>query len=118
VLGNSPLSRVLSTARTITDPRKFDVREGQVDPYGVMNLLTGIRVSDISPAAQDRVIQERADALMQGMGAKTFTETYFPDEAISSMGPEDQQKAVQFDMLQKMLDRRRRERRLQMAGGI
>lgn len=122
LLGNSPLSKVASTARTVTDPRKiYDAPKGEGDPLGFLNLMTGLRVADISPAAQDKVIQERADAIMQEMGAKTFTETYFPDEAVAQMGTEDQQRAMQFEALQKLLDRRRRERRQQrmlQAGGI
>ena len=119
---NSPLARLFSTARTISDPRKLvDAQQGTVDPLGFLNLATGARVADISPAAQDKVIQERADALMQEMGAKTFTETYFPDEAVAQMGPDDQGRAMQFEALQKLLDQRRRERRQQrmlQAGGI
>lgn len=119
---NSPLARLFSTARTVSDPRKlYDVQTGEADPLGFLNLASGVRVADISPAAQDKVIQERADALMQEMGAKTFTETYFPDEAVAAMGPEDQGRAMQFEALQKLLDQRRKERRQQrmlQAGGI
>lgn len=119
---NSPLARLFSTARTISDPRKlYDVQTGEADPLGFLNLGTGVRVADISPAAQDKVIQERADALMQEMGAKTFSNTYFPDEAVAQMGPDDQGRAMQFEALQKLLDQRRRERRQQrmlQAGGI
>src|SRR5690606_22560253 len=48
---NSPLSRLFSTVRTATDPRKY---EGPLPGAGVAaNLLTGLRVHDLSPAARD-----------------------------------------------------------------
>ena len=104
VAGNSPLARLLTTARTITDPRKRDLA-------GALNLLTGVRVTDVSPAAQDAVIRERSTALMKELGAKSSARTYFPKDDVSQMTPEQQAQAVRLQLLQNILADRAKERK-------
>jgi hypothetical protein len=101
---NSPLARALTTVRTMTDPRKRDAA-------GALNLLTGVRVSDVSPGAQDAVIRERSNALMRELGAKAFTRVYFPKDDVAAMNPEEQANAIRLQILQNVLAERAKERK-------
>ncbi|MBA4019210.1 MAG: hypothetical protein C0483_18750 [Pirellula sp.] len=102
--GNSPLARLLSTARAATDPRKHDA-------LGLMNLLSGFKVTDVSPASQDAMIRERSTALMKELGAKSFARTYFPKDDVANMTPEQQAQAVRLQLLQNILADRAKERK-------
>jgi hypothetical protein len=95
-LANSPLSRGLSTLRTATDPRKRNIA-------GAANLLTGLRISDISPAAQDAVLRERAAVLMKDLGARSYAEVYFPKDMLAQMPPDVRAKAEELQALMKHL---------------
>jgi hypothetical protein len=105
---NSPLSRLLTTIRAATDERKHD-------PAGMMNLLSGIKVSDISPAAQDAVTRERMQALMKSLGAKSFENVYFPKAQVAEMPPEQQMKVLQLEALKQELVRKAKERKAAAA---
>lgn len=106
---NLPTSRLVSTARTLTDPRKRI--EGTVLPGAAagVNLLTGIRLNDVSPRTSDAILTERAAALMKDIGAKSFERTYFHDDAIAKMKPEVRAKAVELEQLLNLLAKRKRE---------
>ena len=104
LVANSPLARGLTTLRTATDPRKRDA-------MGALNLATGIRVSDVSPASQDAVIRERASALMKDLGAKSFARVYFPKDDVANMTPLEQQQALRLQLLQNVLAERAKERK-------
>jgi hypothetical protein len=105
---NSPLSRLLTTIRSATDERKHDLG-------GMMNLFTGFKVSDISPAAQDAVTRERMTALMKTLGAKSFENVYFPKAQIAEMPPEQQMKVLQLEALKQELVRKAKERKAAAA---
>lgn len=85
VLGNSPLSRVLTTARTLTDARK--------DPLTKLSTLTtGIRVTDVSPAAQDAVLRERIQQLQRELGGRDFDTVTMPADKLAALPPEQRAK--------------------------
>lgn len=105
---NSPASRALSTARTIADPRKSAAGKA-------VNLLTGFRITDVSPASQTALIADRAETLMRQMGARQFSRTYFPDDVRKGMTPEELAVAMQLEALQKFVDKARKERNKQSA---
>jgi hypothetical protein len=109
LLANSPATRFLSTARQLTDPRKtwFDT---------ALNSLTGTRVTDVSPAAQDAILRERAIALMRGMDAAEFSRVYFRQEDLTQMSPEERAVADRLTQLQTILATRAKERKLKKAG--
>lgn len=104
LLANSPLSRAVTTARTVTDPRKGAFSKA-------LNTLTGVRVTDISPAAQDAVLRQHAQRLMRSLGSKAFTKAYFPDEALEKMTPQQRAQAEQLEALLAELARRAKARR-------
>ena len=104
VLANSPLSRLLTGVRTLTDPRKGAGAKAS-------NLLTGFRVSDVSPAAQDAILRERTMEAMKGMGGRTFERTSIPDEVIASLPPDQQVLALRYRALLNELAQRAKARR-------
>lgn len=112
VLGNSPVSRALTTARSLTDTRKGAVSKG-------LNFLTGARVSDISPAAQDAVLRDAAQAYGKSIGAKEFSRMMFSKGQIADLektDPRAAQLAQAFNALQKQLSDRQKNRKKKTAG--
>ena len=101
---NSPFSRFLTTARTLTDPRK--------GLLGTMaNLGTGFRVSDLPPRTQEALLREAAEeAILEIPGGKTFRNVYLPEELIATMSPVEREHAERLMDLKRMLAKRARER--------
>jgi hypothetical protein len=101
---NSPVSRLLTTARQLTDPRKtmFDK---------AVNALTGIREADISPAAKDRALMDQAAQTMKHLGAREFTETYIPKDRLESLPPAQRALADKLNELKQLIESRRRSRK-------
>lgn len=107
---NSPFSRYLTTARQLSDPRKGILGN-------VMMQATGLRFTDISPAAQEATLRQRAAELMKEMGARTFEKVYFDKDEIPNLPPEDQETATKLNALQRLLARKASARaRLAEAG--
>lgn len=103
-LANSPLSRLLTTARTLSDPRKNKRSKA-------VNFLTGAKISDVSPASQDAILREAAAEAMKRLGGKTFTRTYVPADRKEKLSEQDQMDALMLDSLMKELARRTKERK-------
>jgi hypothetical protein len=101
---NLPTSRVQTSLRQLTDPRK-DIGEKAV------NFLTGARITDVDLKAQERVVQNRALDLMKDMGARTFEKPYFPDELVEEMSPEEAAQADALELLQAVLADRQKKRK-------
>lgn len=115
---NSPWARVFSTARVLTDKRKY---EGGPFPgsMAALNLLTGVKTSDISPAAQAAVLRERAQAYaLESLGARAFENVYHPKEEIAKVAETDPKRAKNMQVvnnLKKIAERVRNEK-LERAG--
>lgn len=93
-VANSPLTRFATTARQMTDQRKLGLG-------GAVNLLTGMRVSDISPAAQDAILRERAQEAWKQLGARPFVRMSVPSEERLKMGSAE---GLASDRLKAILD--------------
>lgn len=105
-LGNSPLSAVLTTMRQATDPRKSL-------GFKALNLLTGVRVSDLSPGAQDALARERVQLLLTESGGKVFERPYLPkDTDFQAMGMTESEieKAKQLHAMLNVLAARTKQR--------
>ena len=101
---NSPFSRVLTTGRTLTDPRKGLLGTA-------LNLGTGFRVSDLPPRTQEAMLREAAEEAILGIpGGKTFRNVYLPEEVIDTMAPAEREQAELLMGLKRMLSKRARER--------
>ena len=99
---NSPLARALTSARTVTDPRKY---EGDLPGLGAaINLGTGFRVTDLSPAAQDAILRDETQALMQDLGAHKFERTFFTKDDIARTEKTDPESAEQMKRLNALLN--------------
>ena len=64
-----------------------------------MNLLTPLRVTDVSPQQQERLLQQAANTLYDELGAKTWKNRYFSKEQMAKASP--QERAV-MEQLNKM----------------
>lgn len=114
--GNSPLSRALSTgrqlsglARPFTDPQM----KGQAIPEiakTATNLLTGLRVTNVSPAAQESLLRERVQQMMRQAGGKTFVRSYIPEEVEASMSPKELEDSKKLEALINTLSKRAKAR--------
>ena len=108
-LGNSPLSAVLTTMRQVSDPRKSL-------GFKALNLLTGVRVSDLSPAAQDALAREKLQLLLTESGGKVFTRTYLPkDSDLSGLSESEVEKAHQIHAMLNVLADRTKQRMRERA---
>lgn len=81
-IANSPASRLLSTTRQLTDPRK-DMAST------LLTLGTGMRVATVSPAASEGLLREAAAEQLRSAGGRQFVRTYLPDYAKAGMSPQD-----------------------------
>ena len=106
LLSNTPPTRAMTTLRTLTDRRKGAGAKA-------MNLLTGFRVTDVSPGASDAQLQELIAQAQKGLGAKTFSKTWIPDDIEQGFSGQEAQLAAQLDALERLLIARKKERRKQ-----
>lgn len=103
LLANSPASRFLTTARQLSDPRK--------SPLDLLLAnTTGIRVTDVSPSAQDAILKDRAADMMRSMDARSFEKIFFRPQELEAMSPEQRQKAERLMQLQNALATRAKDR--------
>jgi hypothetical protein len=104
LLSNSPLSMPIGLARTATDSRKGPLHKA-------VQIGTGLRISDISPASQDKVLRDRIGLIEKRLGARSFSDVYFPQEVKAKLSAKDQQLAATLAELRKLLDARSQTRK-------
>lgn len=109
---NSPLTRVLSTARTLTDPRKY---EGKTGGAAILaNLLTGMRVSDVDERVRDAQIDEHVQQQMMELpGSRTFERPYVPTDTLAqweTKAPQRAEYAKEMKEVLKVLGERAKRR--------
>ncbi|MDB4694486.1 hypothetical protein OAF30_03565 [Flavobacteriales bacterium] len=104
IISNSPVSRVLSTTKQLTDSRKGITAR-------LANTMTGLKISSVSPAEQDRVLRERAAELMRDLGGRTFERAYIPEDELAKLSPADREKAEMYMTLMKQLADRAKQRK-------
>jgi hypothetical protein len=104
VLSNSPLSRALTTARTLTDERKGLGAKA-------LNTLTGVRVTDVSPAAQESVLREAVQQMLKEVPeSRSYSRSYVPKDAKAAMDPEKQAIVSRYESILKTLGERAKKR--------
>lgn len=113
IAGNSPLSKVLTSVRQATDKRKgIGAR--------ATNLLTGVRVSDVSPAVQDSLLREQAQKILKSFPeARTYTQTFVPKDEWAKLAPDERLKVQELTTVLNVLSRRasfRAEQKKKAAG--
>lgn len=116
VLANSPATRFLSTARQLTDDRKW--QNPTLFPGDALftNLFTGLKTTDISPAAQDAVLRDMvAPTVMDELGGRVYENRYIPKatiEATKKRGEEELAERMEaFNRLNRLLGQRAKDRK-------
>lgn len=108
LVGNSPLSRVIGTANMLTDQRRGPAEKA-------LNVLTGIKTKDVSPAAKDALERDMLTRAMKDYDAKKFTRVYISKEDKAKMTPEELAQATQLEQLMDLLAKRAKERKAEKA---
>jgi hypothetical protein len=112
IVANSPIARLTTTARSLTDPRKrSETVPGMPGAASLLNTLTGFRVSDVSPASKDAILREMLNSEMQDAGATVFERVYFSKEELAKMSPEARENAIKLQGLANVLAKRSKERK-------
>lgn len=97
LVGSSPLSRYATTARTLTDTRKSL-------PESLVNVLTGARITDVSPKKQAFTLMKRAEDLAKSQGAHSRSEVYFSKAELENLDKTDPVLAKKQRELQALLN--------------
>lgn len=100
---NTPASRLLNTTRTLTDPRKYQATGGVFDAVPgqalAMQLLTGIRQTDISPQQRLRELREQIDSIISEEGGYVGRNVTFTKEQIKQAEETDHEAAARMKQL-------------------
>lgn len=97
----SPLIRAGTAARTLSDPRKSGL-EGAAAKAA--NLLSGIKVTDVSPQKQKYELIRRAEALAKSEGAKSRSDVYFSAKELAELKDSDPKQYERQKELQGLLN--------------
>ena len=113
---NSPVARLLTTMRTLTDKRKQSdyggfLPERTPGPATLFNLLSGIRVTDVSPGSRDAIVRDLLNREMKDTGASVFERVSFTKEDLAKMSPTERENAIKLQALANVLARRSKERK-------
>lgn len=108
ILANSPVSRWLNATRTLLDDRKTPAQRA-------LNLLTGVKVTTVSPEQQQRMLRDEADAILKERGIRPFTRYHLKPEEIDEIeasGDTDTARRLRaVERVRAILDKSRRENR-------
>lgn len=107
--GNSPASRLLTTARQLTDQR-----EGSTPFKKFLNTMTGTRLTTVSPAARDAIVRELTQAFAKDLGASDFRMVRFTKQQIADLektDPVQAQVAKEINQIMAGLSKRAKDRK-------
>jgi hypothetical protein len=110
---NLPISRAITTARQLTDPRKGIGAKA-------VNLGTGLKVSDVDLDKYKSIAtRELLEEQLRGQpGVSVFEHLSFPEESLALMSPEEQQLARLYKTLGNRAQKESRERKKQRAAAF
>jgi hypothetical protein len=97
----SPLSRMVGTAKGLTDTRKKGL-VGALEKAA--NATTGLRITDVSPAKQHATLLRRAQELAKKAGGKAREDVYFSKAQLERLKETDPALYARQKALQKMLN--------------
>jgi hypothetical protein len=78
LLANTPATKLLNVARTLSDPRKTALEKA-------INTLTPARITDVTPAQQEKLLQAASRALAESLGARTMDDSYFTAKHLAAL---------------------------------
>jgi hypothetical protein len=116
VMANMPTSRLFNTLRTLSDERKAIEGTPIPGPKALLNVLTGLRITDVSPRAQRSALRDTAFALAREQGARPFTTFSFSKDVIAKTeetDPEAARKMRAFMRLKRLVSQKSRKEREQ-----
>jgi hypothetical protein len=103
-VGASPLSRFISTASGLLDPRKSILERA-------VNLGVGIKTTDVSAAQMAAQTNEALRNAMTAYGARTFIKPYFRPEDLASMDPVARRQADLLNNMSRWMSYKARQAR-------
>lgn len=103
IMANLPTSRLVSTARTLADTRKEWWNKA-------MNLATGIKIADVSPAAQETEINKALAAEKKALGGSYFAKSYVPKDVKAAMTPEELQRLAKIEAMERWVAAQKKQR--------
>ena len=110
-VANSPLARGLSTARQLTDRRKSWGGDSRIPgPASLLNVLTGLRITDVSPGSKDAIVRELLTKEQKDAGAAAFEVINFKTEDLAKMSPKDREHALRLQAFRNVLVQRSKDR--------
>jgi len=99
---NSPLSRILSTTRTVLDDRKGYLERA-------MNVLSGMRIQSVSPHQRRRGLRDLTDAIARDHGGRAFSNMTISKDLLESVeGTPEHTTLTAIKELRKLWDRKRK----------
>jgi len=99
---NSPMSRILSTARTTLDDRKGYLERA-------MNVLSGMRIQSVSPHQRRRGLRDLTDAIARDHGGRAFSNMTISKDLLESVeGTPEHTTLTAIKELRKLWDRKRK----------
>ena len=101
------VARILQMIRTLNDPRKSMA-------VSLMNTMTGLRITDVSPAAKDAILREQNNDIMEALNATSYTNTYFSKADKAQMSPADLKLAEAAEKRRNVLSSRGTRRKKEM----
>lgn len=111
LLSNSPVSRILSSTKTLLDDRKNVLERAA-------NVLTGLRITSVSPEQKQRGIRELTNAISKELGARPFTTFHISDELLEDAKESDPEKyatLLRIKEMRKEWDKQQRIKRKERA---
>ena len=104
MISNSPVSRILSSTKTALDDRKSIIERS-------LNILTGMRITSVSPEVKQRGLRELTNSVASDLGARSF-ETFHISDALlqhaKETDPEKYEKLLAIKAMRKKWDAERR----------
>ncbi len=112
-LANSPLAPLVHATRKLTGLLPRAGRRGSASFRAgkeALNLLSGARLTDVSPQRQDAIIRKLVDEAMRVEGARKFTRRYVSEADRQAMTPQQRREVEKLMAIGRVLDQRRRGR--------
>jgi hypothetical protein len=116
-LANTPLTKYLSTARTLTDPRKWEGKSLAGLPDALTNTVSPARITAVSPQRQERLLQSASNKLADQLGAGTWSNRYFTDKKLAQLERDNPLLAAQARQLKELWSESKRTAKKVKGGG-
>ena len=102
-VSNSPISRVVSSTKTALDSRKNPLERA-------VNLLTGLRITTVSPEQSRSALRDIGNAIARDAGARSFETFHIPQNLIDYFDddPETQAKLKAINAKREQWNKQRR----------